>query len=1036
MGKKNVFQAYGNHLLGVHNVISRKKSLLWVLMILGGILFFGRQSAMGWRICQQDDYPPLGYNCFGVIGTDTSAMDSTEVFTGSDITVVIGETCPDYYLFVIWWMGDPYNPTYPTISEQPAFPNYIDSGLNQDWGKQGPTVAVITKDCSNSVIPARGTFTGGAGDQMVHELDYEDEWPEEAMLACLNARANCVRGCTYYFKVEFNDKVFMVVGDPDQKSPLFFGLEMGGYNLGVTLRDTSCETLRLAKTEKVRVYAKKYQSLFLSQEALTFAPHCDVTPGYPNKAELGDVELVAEIGVTFIGQNPCPDPTEAGDDGEGKGGCSGGGKCGGGDDDECTVSPVEVRFLPETCLSEDEDLTRRTYGSVNTWGESEVNLLGRWYRAGYRYGWYVSTPTYELDTSTYHYTKLYFTMTDPITKTYTYSITGDWTSTEEARESAIGKIPLQSVVGNGQTQLFTYDGNGNLLTQQSATNDAYIIYSYDGGGRINRIWAGEDPCYYRSPPETPIVGYGRWVDAEYDSETGMLEQVSNGCSSCGSPERYYTYELSGSKYNVTTVKDATENILVSYRYDSQGRLTSHWLGDYNTDLHVGEWIYTDGDVNDPTSTNILVRRDYVDNTQYRAQSYISDRNGSMLEERAYHDLQSGGELTGAYSRTQYIYEKDASGEVTKVITRLPRGNEMHAVYDLTKGVVTEHLKCENGGAPVSLNKYSYSKLYQGSGAFKLVLNQSIDVPRNATTAYYYGGGNNDGPLVMRVDPAITGTAATLYGHTGNYSSEYFYDSQQRMTMEWSRDSTGTKNVSTQYVYDPYGNMTEQISGVLYNGGTSDYTYALTSRYVYNIYNELICSYDYNNSITTNLRKQFYDDSGTRIAEGVYLDNDNVISAVHYEYDADGRLTAKYEADENGAFTKDNLEIPANYYLVNWITTAYMYDDYGRRTAVVADVGGENLTTTYEYNNQSEVTRTIQPDNRYERTERDGRGLVIRSITGYITTGTTAYDVDVATTEMFYDANGNLTKKKDPEGICEYYKYDGFDRLRSTHRGRE
>ena len=98
-----------------------------------------------------------------------------------------------------------------------------------------------------------------------------------------------------------------------------------------------------------------------------------------------------------------------------------------------------------------------------------------------------------------------------------------------------------------------------------------------------------------------------------------------------------------------------------------------------------------------------------------------------------------------------------------------------------------------------------------------------------------------------------------------------------------------------------------------------------------------------------------------------------------------------------------------------------------KTAVVADAGGQDLTTSYEYNNQSEVTKVTGPDGRFVITNRDGRGLVVHTITGIDST-------EKATTSYSYDLDGNLLKKVDPMGVTEIYQYDGFGRVTRVRQG--
>ena len=112
-------------------------------------------------------------------------------------------------------------------------------------------------------------------------------------------------------------------------------------------------------------------------------------------------------------------------------------------------------------------------------------------------------------------------------------------------------------------------------------------------------------------------------------------------------------------------------------------------------------------------------------------------------------------------------------------------------------------------------------------------------------------------------------------------------------------------------------MTQQIEAY----GTPQ---AATTSYAYNIYNEV--------TMTTGpegeIRKKFYSDSGSLTAKAAYtaLNSDNeIVSEVQYVYNDYGWLGSELVADHNGAFTLGSPD--------NWITTSYLYDDYGRKTAV-------------------------------------------------------------------------------------------------------
>ena len=75
---------------------------------------------------------------------------------------------------------------------------------------------------------------------------------------------------------------------------------------------------------------------------------------------------------------------------------------------------------------------------------------------------------------------------------------------------------------------------------------------------------------------------------------------------------------------------------------------------------------------------------------------------------------------------------------------------------------------------------------------------------------------------------------------------------------------------------------------------------------------------------------------------------------------------------------------------------------------------------------------LKPDKRYKKTIRGGRGLVVQEITGVEISG---QENNKATTYYFYDLNGNLIKKVDPEGVTEIYQYNLKDQLERSRKGK-
>ena len=98
--------------------------------------------------------------------------------------------------------------------------------------------------------------------------------------------------------------------------------------------------------------------------------------------------------------------------------------------------------------------------------------------------------------------------------------------------------------------------------------------------------------------------------------------------------------------------------------------------------------------------------------------------------------------------------------------------------------------------------------------------------------------------------------------------------------------------------------------------------------------------------------------------------------------------------------------------------------------MTADLDGLAIETTYEYNNQGELTKTTLPDGKWTQTTRDGRGLVKMQVVGHDNMDVDDWQI----TLFYYDANGNLIERVSPDGVSTKYEYDNFDRVIKVSRG--
>jgi YD repeat-containing protein len=930
--------------------------------------------------------------------------------------VFVGTTCKTREIKTVR-CGDFSIP--PTVTY--TVPGYIGSSCSFDWGQQGPSVVV---GC-DSIFPANGKadsteiFETLIETHLIHEESYDGSWKED-----FEVGAVALRGDIHYFMAVFDPNVFIVNGT--RRSPC----RVDG-SISVTLVNKDCETLQKAIDAKVKIYHQKLQT------STIHVIRCSDNPGSPSphKSELTEINEIASVGVTFIGDvfgcQSCPRPGSPKvcpiDGGGGGGGCSGG-VCNGDEGDGIiSVGNASVN------ASFDLTGTLSMYGSPNIAdpmaGTPEINAPGTWLRATH-YPFSASSVVYNTTVVGDAITSIHYSFNVAVqeynTYFYAYDMTGSWkeqttpvykskdqVALDAFLEAARGKVQLTHVKNSANETIleFDYDAEGNVIKQTSydenGLENGSVIYGYDLNGSLARIWAGTNESAYVAPGSGNPIG-GRWIDLTYGGVEGkkFLNRIEyGGCSSCRATR---VYEKGGPNGELTKIKKTDGTVLASYDYDPKGRYKGYSLG--NDVIKVNEWERTDYDPADPNGTtgnNILIRRDFVSNSQYRAKVFMADDNGAMIKEIHYHDLQDhdpqveNNWLVGPYSVYKYAHEGST------YVTTYPKGNKLRKYYD-TEGNV---IKIQWAGATSPLTQYEYQT---PGGYFGSRLIKEINAFGGETT-YSYNGHN----METRTEPApgvgISGSSQQV--------TTYKYDSQNRLDYEYKKDSTGAY-VYTKYVYDIAGNLIKTIENCL-DYTSPNPTQGLITSYGYNEYNQL----ETTTYPSGKVEKNFYSDSGALIADAVYTDiqNNSAISATIYEYE-DGKLENKKKAKMDEPFVFTGVESGG----ITWVTEAYEYDDYGRRIAVTADAGGEHLVTRYEYNNQGEVVCVLKPDQRYQRTIRDGRGLVSMEITG-VKIGDTYYDK--ASTRYYYDLNGNLVKKVDPEGVIEIYQYDFCDRMVKSRRSR-
>lgn len=776
---------------------------------------------------------------------------------------------------------------------------------------------------------------------------------------------------------------------------------------------------------------------------------------------------IASVGIHVNGSPVCDGGTKC------KGGCPNSANSLGGNNNLLDNNATVMIGDYSASISMYQSQTMNMYAGVRelpnvsapavTWAP-EVNLKGFWMRPGASNQWsrisssdpYTHSNPSDLSSPV---TKVQFTIQSPDGDKYYYEINGEWgvqgagDNEGIAREATRRKIPLKEIRDQNDQLKYTYSYTDNRATiaRHNVPHPYYIIY--EGGfdtqnpaDTLRRVWTGKNLSEYRSPdeldPENRTPQGGRWYDVQSTVQSGTDVAMITGVSECGdcggSVQRYdYTPALTQDKrFLVSKIKGSDGTVLRSFDYDAEDRLKTEWLG--NGEKRVKENIYEDIEwdlTNSPASANydpseqtMLIKlgdsnyrltRDFVSDTQYRAKVFVMDANGAITKEVHYHQLQSYNPapetnwLTGPYSVYSYVREG------ATLATRYPRGNMSRKYYD-PKGNITK-VQWEGTAAPDI--QYTYEDYFYNGKTLSRVVTEINAY--GGETVFTYEGLN----LKTRTDP----TPGTGISDSSQQVITYVYGSNNRIDYEYKKNSTESY-VYTKYVYDPVGNLERT------HENCTDYHLAnpVTGLITANEYNE------YNQLIQTTypsgkIHKKFYlPSTGKLIAEADYESiSENAVSAVIYVYE-DGKLKAVKKAKANApfGFTQEHAENGSAGTGITWVEETYLYNIYGRKEAVIADAGGMALKTEYEYNNQGEVTRVLQPDMRYKRTNRDGRGLVTEEITGVVIDNEGHLEEHPkAVTKFFYDLNGNLIRKVDPEGVTEIYQYDMKDRLIRVRYGK-
>ncbi len=604
---------------------------------------------------------------------------------------------------------------------------------------------------------------------------------------------------------------------------------------------------------------------------------------------------------------------------------------------------------------------------------------------------------------------------------------------------------------------FTYDGNGNRLTETDPLGRVRRM-EYDA---LNRLTRRVDALGNATLFEYDAAGnLSREIDArlnevehQYDERnrrTRTERQVALGLNPVGLVATTMAYDKVG---NLVEIRHPNGN-LVEQTFDALDRLVaksdnlgSLFTGVYDANGNLLEETDANGNVNTRTydALNRLLREELPES---RTRTYTYDAAGNRLTETDPND-----------NTTRFVY--DAASRLIEVVDPPSVGTSTQTTYDLAGRVVAERDRRGNvttverdelGRATRIVDPPSVGT--SRSFTYDAVGNQLTETDRRGiVTAYTHDAENRPlttsraGVTLRTLQYDKNGNVRFDTDANGNITG-YEYDERNLRVAE-NRPLAAI----TRYAIDAMGDVVESRDPENHSGRR---TYDLRRRVLTDsdgAGNTAAYTYDGNGNELTMQRPEGgiwnrdYDDANRLIRV-----TDPLTRATEYGYDDNGNRTSMTDARSKVTlFEYDDLDRQ----------TAVQYHDGARDEStldgngnVIAthDAKGQDGTFTYDALDR-QVLATLTPptpstgdDLVSSATTFDANGnllSVVETYGGGTGTRTTTYayddfDRNVSATDpqgevlaYSYDANGNRTQLRDPDGRLTTYAYDALNRLVSV-----
>jgi len=559
---------------------------------------------------------------------------------------------------------------------------------------------------------------------------------------------------------------------------------------------------------------------------------------------------------------------------------------------------------------------------------------------------------------------------------------------------------------------YTYDGNGNRLTETDAVGT--VTYTYNGfaemltrtdqlGGVTTNTYDGQGNLL------TTTDALSHTTTLTYNAQG----QVSTATDARGKVTSF-TYDTSGN----TTRRTDANSIITFFFYDARRRLTKVRDGLSRSTLYAYDAA---GRVNKVTHPDLSFVSFTYDLAGRR--TIVTDERGNPAN-YAYDGAYRLTSVTDAANHaTSYGY--DAMSNRTSMTDALSRVTN----YDYDD--FNRLIKITYPPATTGATRLFETLVYDAAGNVTV---RTDTAGRVTTTAYdninrVSGTTDANNKTTTFTYDALSRVTGVLDGLNQQY--QFAYDALGRQTQ------ITRGGVSMIYAYDEVGNRTQRTD---YNGVVTTYAYDDLNRLTMIVYPTRNVTYGYdpldNLTRATNENGTVYIgyDNRYRVSSfsdpffyGISYNYDtagnrtklelNGATYATYTYDAVNRLTSlKDSANLNFVSSYDAANRLTSRSAPNGVTSSYGYDDLDRLTSLMHTAGGTTLSgNLYTYNNANNISSwTTASDQRaysYDPVDR---------LTG-------VSNFETPTENYTYDAVGNRTASH----LSASYSYQPFNKLTST-----